>query len=34
LRLFPETPDRTTLRHSGTTVFGTGVVVQTYESAA
>lgn len=34
LPLFPETPDKVALRLSDTTVFGTGVVVLTYEPAS
>ncbi len=34
LRLFPETPDKSTLRLSDTRVFGSGVVVLTYVTSA
>jgi dihydrofolate reductase len=33
-RLFPETPDKTVLKHADTQVFSSGVVVQTYQASA
>jgi dihydrofolate reductase len=34
LRVFPETPDKTVLKHADTQVFGSGVVAHSYEASA